>query len=257
MCRESIVIRLTHPYIPLYSNLFYSTLFQSWPHTAHPRCTSLIPWLRVWLFRDTLQGAYLISMAWTSHQDEDDETVFLHLNTVQFSSFSTKWSIEDDFTLVAFSLASVYLVVLFSTCTCTVFKLQLVLCSSFTQSINHPPINQSIKAINRSILPLSQLVDTFDSSRVFPLGFPPSVSASASQQPARWEKYRTRGEGTWEGRDWTGTKQREREGGRNHPLLFTWGRGMGTYRKLWLCLSELGLICVVGFHRCVQLVQNF
>ena len=30
-----------------------------------------------------------------------------------------------------------------------------------------------------------------------------------------------------------------------------------TYRKLWLCLSELGLICVVGFHRCVQLMQHF
>ena len=51
--------------------------------------------------------------------------------------------------------------------------------------------------------PLSQLVDTFDSSQVFPSGFPPSVSASASQQPVRYlieieNKRRTLKEENWQ-----------------------------------------------------------
>ena len=53
--------------------------------------------------------------------------------------------------------------------------------------------------------PLSQSADTFDSSPVFPLGFPLSVWASASQQPVGQENYNT-DEGA-EGEDWNWSKR--------------------------------------------------
>ena len=53
--------------------------------------------------------------------------------------------------------------------------------------------------------PLSQSADTFDSSPVFPLGFPLSVWASASQQPVGQENY-NRDEGA-DGEDWNWSKR--------------------------------------------------
>ena len=148
MCRESIVIRLTHPYIPLYSNLFYSTLVQSWTHTSHIYNVhlTLTPCMIVsWHITGCILDIYGLDQPlkwrwWDGFSTSEYRAILLLFYKV------------DDFTLVAFSLASVYLVVLFSTCTCTVFKLQLVLCSSFTKSINHQPINQSKQSTDQSYL---------------------------------------------------------------------------------------------------------
>ena len=184
---------------------------------------------------------------------------------------------RESFTLVALSLASVYLVVLFSTWG-TRFKLQSERLLSSSLSLSMCRWNS----------PLSQSADTFDSSPVFPLGFPLSVWASASQQPVGQENYNT-DEGA-EGEDWNWSKRiniikwrvkkvRLDENIKIFIFIFCFPANkivaprkyakiwkeenifldwrMRTYRKLWLCLSELGLICVVGFHRCVQLMQHF
>ena len=126
---------------------------------------------------------------WLRHGNEYNEKSEFFYN-YKFSFFCER----ESFTLVALSLASVYLVVLFSTCG-TRFKLQSEMLLSSSLSFSMCPWNS----------PLSQSADTFDSSPVFPLGFPPSVWASASQQPVGQENY-NRDEGA-EGEDWNWSKR--------------------------------------------------
>ena len=58
-----------------------------------------------------------ISMAWTSHHNENDHMMRrVIFSTYEYFSHLTAIQIDDGLTLVAFNLASVYLVVLFSTC---------------------------------------------------------------------------------------------------------------------------------------------
>ena len=119
------------------------------------------------MFRDTLQCAHWIIMAWTSHHNEDDEMIFLHLNTVQFSSFSTKWMI------LPWSPSASHLCIWLSSSAPA--HVQCLNCNWFSflllpnQSITHQSINQSNQQINLTSFSISRYFRLFSS---FSFGIP-------------------------------------------------------------------------------------
>ena len=169
------LIHLTHSCIPVYSicsahsppHICLQCSFYIAPvhRSKQYKCNEL----HGWGSRDTLHGVSAIN--WLRHGNEYNEKSEFFYN-YKFSFFCER----ESFTLVALSLASVYLVVLFSTWG-TRFKLQSERLLSSSLSLSMCRWNS----------PLSQSADTFDSSPVFPLGSPLSVWASASQQPVTWE----------------------------------------------------------------------